>query len=186
MSHPAVKIVATWLADVTSGLDACAAAVPRLSGHEAPPSLGIYNEIDHAWVARGLLPDTADATASITYPLAMVRFNGGTWEGGMGTPYDGGRMQEGQIQIVVEIYQQNTDTADGVQDGMYLMRGLRASLGLLDNAPQTSRDEANTTVVIHPSVGMQQVKMKPERGDKVIADALVITYPVFESTPATA
>jgi hypothetical protein len=185
VSHPGVKILAAWLADGTNGVNACAAAVPRVGSDTAPPSLTIYNEWDHAWVRRGLAPEAADATASIAYPMLTVRRYSANWNGGLGKGYETGRMEIGTVQIACEIAQLNTDTADEARDEAYLLRGLRASLKLLDNAPQTSRDEASATVVLWPSTALQEVPMKPERGDKVSAVALVVTYPVWESTPAT-
>lgn len=186
MSHPAVRIVADWLEGVTNGVNACAAAVPRIGADEAPPSLTVYDETQDAWVARGLAPDAADASASIAFPCVVVNLLSASWNAGLGRVYETGRILEGTVQVCCEIIQQNTDTIDGVTDGMYLMRGLRASLCLLDNAIQTDRDIQNTTAFIRPSTGMQQVKMDVVRGDKVTVNALVITYPVWESTPATA
>lgn len=186
MSHAAVRIVADWLEGATNGLNACAAAVPRLGSDEAPPSVTVYDETQDAWVARGLSPDAADATAGITFPMCVVKLLSGSWEGGKGQAYESGRLADGTVQVVCEIVQEVADTIDGVTDGMYLMRGLRGSLALLDNAPQTDRDAANATIVLHPSTRMEQRKMAVERGDKLIADALIVTYPVFESTPATA
>jgi hypothetical protein len=54
---------------------------------------------------------------------------------------------------------------------------------LLDSATDTTRELAKTR--IRESQSMNQVQMKAERGDLVIASAFVITYPVWESTPAT-
>lgn len=186
MSHAAVRIVADWLEGATNGLNACAAAVPRIGSDEAPPSVTIYDETQDAWVARGLAPDAADATASISYPMCVVKLLSANWNAGMGRVYETGRILEGTVQVCCEILQQNTDTIDAVTDSLYLMRGLRASLCLLDNAIQTDRDIQNTTAFIRPSTGMQQIQMDVVRGDKVTASALVITYPVWESTPATA
>jgi hypothetical protein len=186
MSHAAVKIVADWLDGATNGLNACAAAVPRMGSDEAPPTVTVYNELEDAWVARGLSPDEADTIAGISFPACAVKIVSATWNAGMGTVYESGRAAIGTVQVAVELLQQNTNTIDAITDGIYLMRGLRASLMLLDNAAQTSRDEQNTTVCIWPSTGMQQMKMDIVRGDTLTVSALVITYPVWESTPATA
>jgi hypothetical protein len=186
MSHPGVKIVSAWLEDVTNGVNACAAAVPRISGHSAPPSLTVYDEIDDAWVARGISPDEPDADASITFPALTVKCVGGTWDDGMGQSYESGRIANGTVDIACEIVQLNVESVDALRDAMYLLRGLRASLILLNNAPQTNRDECNTTVVLWPSTAMRPITLTPQRGDKVSAIALVVTYPVWESTPATA
>lgn len=185
MSHPGVKIVSAWLEDVTNGVNACAAAVPRISGHSAPPTLTVYDEIDDAWVRRGLAADDEDTIASIAFPCVVVRKVGANWNAGMGLSYETGRAAVGTVQIACSIIQHNPDSVDAGRDLMYLLRGLRASLCLLDNAPQTSRDEASTTVFLWPSTAMQETTMPDERGDKVTAAALVVTYPVWESTPAT-
>lgn len=52
----AIRLLAGWLADPDTGINAQLAQVPRLETEPAPAAVTLYNEIDDPWVARGEIP----------------------------------------------------------------------------------------------------------------------------------
>lgn len=183
MSHVAVRIVADALESATIGVNAISAYTdfPRLGSDEQPPDVTVYDETQDPWVMRGLTPDDTDSLTGISFPAVIVTLQGIQWTGRTVVP--GGVQADGVATIAVQLYLRASDTADGVTDSMYLARAMHNALMLFDSATDTTRTQAGTR--LSESTAMNQVKMKAERGDLVIASAFVITYPVSETTLAT-
>lgn len=184
MSHVVARIVADYLDSVTTGVNALAALsdFPRLDSDEAPPGVTVYDETRDAWVMRGLSPDAEDELAAIDFPAVVVTVQDINWTGDTVVPPNN-IIADGSATACVQLYLQSADTVDGVTDAMYLTRAIHSALVGLDNATDTVRTLAYTQV--KKSTAMQQVKMKAERGDLVVASAFLVTYPVSETTPVT-
>lgn len=69
MIAAAVRQVADWLGDATTGVNALRASVPGDSGEAAPAAVTIYDETREPWVARGTVPREKTGTG----PLLLVR-----------------------------------------------------------------------------------------------------------------
>lgn len=183
MSHVAVRIVADWLEHATYGVNAQVADVPLLSGDADPASLTIYDETQDKWVSRRRVPDAADATASISFPCVICVLSDLTFGGGAGTVSDSGVIAEGTATVLIQVYNRDEDTANGIRDVMYWQRAIRGSLSLLENAAETNRTQLNTRIM--RSQAIRQPPIPPELGDLVLLGSTLYTATVWESTPAT-
>lgn len=52
----AIRLLAGWLSDPDTGINAQLDQLPRLDAENAPCAVTVYNEIDDPWVARGEVP----------------------------------------------------------------------------------------------------------------------------------
>lgn len=185
MAHPAVRIVADWLAGVSTpdyGVNAVAAAVPRFAGHAAPSPVVVYDECRHGWVARGQVPSPP---TGITFPAVVVTLVTHASDGALQAADTDALLEEGEVSVAVQLVQRDVDTEAAAQAAMYLLRALRGSLAALDR-PQHQSARTGAGVRLQPSLSRQQAKLEESLGDVVSAGAIVVTYPVWETTPLTA
>lgn len=182
MSHVGVRLLATQLADATNGVNAMAALVPRLGTDAAPPTLTIYNETQHGWVARGQVPKPQ---TGVVFPCVIVYAQAVQYDSGVPDTQDVARTIEGTLTVVCQLLLTESHTETAVQDGMYLLRALRGAVLWLDDPNNdTLRTGAHTQ--LRPSMSVQQGQLDAPVGDTIVSGgALVIQYPFIETTPLT-
>lgn len=184
MSHIAVRMVADWLQDATYGIDAIAAVVPRDGSDSAPPTVHVYDETRHGWVARNQIPKPQGT--SIQFPAVVVFLQNGKYDSGVpDSQSTGARTIDGTVQLAVQLLMADSTTENVVTSGLYLLRAIRNALLQLDD-PANENARTRTEIRLGPSQSVMQGQLDAPVSDSIVSvGALVVVYPVTEVTALT-
>ena len=183
MSHLAARIVADHLADAVEGVNAIAALVPRDGADPLPPTVSVYDETRHGWVAHDLVPQKDAAGSEISFPFVAVSVQGANYAGGIPTATaEGAQLEDGDsVTVGVKLVLRDTDTEVAAVAAMYLMRAIRNSLLVLD-APDHQATRTRCGVRLEQSNRVTQGRVLSPAEDVLSDPVLLITYPLSELT----
>lgn len=182
MSHVGVRILADRLADDSEGINAVAAYVPRFTGDQLPPTLTVYDELRHPWVARRQVPR---ADSEIGFPCAIVFMQSLDDPAGVAAEGSDGAFSTATLTLCVQVVMQSPETDELVRAGSYLMRAIRGTLKRFDHPSITMDDEREACATrLLPSLGFRSGQVTAFVDDTTYTPGCVFaTYPVLETVP---
>jgi hypothetical protein len=175
----AVRQVADWLADLTTGVNALLASVPKDVGDPAPPNVTIYDETRDAWVAVGVV----NRAAGNAGPLLLIRGGDGQELPLFPTQGDGGYVPCEVLIAYVRraIVNQATPvpTDDAVRDALQTMRAVARSLALQYTAQQANPRRTQVDLD-RPSIRLDRSQEKLGESELILM-SLSVTLPALDS-----
>lgn len=171
MIAAAVRQVADWLGDATTGVNALLATVPKDVADAVPANVTIYDETREPWVARGTVPRTKTGTG----PLLLVR-----GPDAVELPvFSGYTPCEVQVLYVRRAPAATVESDDAVRDVYQTMRAIARSIAL-----QYDTQEANPTRM---SVGLDRPTLEFRRqtaplapDGELITGVMSLTFPAID------
>jgi len=170
------RLLATWLADATYGVNALLAGVPRLAGHDAPPAVGsILTATDHghlAWV----LPSRDDEEYPGPY-LTITRPEAVELEGEQQTVD-----QDDELSLAIRYA--TYDLEAGARDADYTMRAVRRSLAeLFLNDHDTARISPELSIELVAVLRGRHLSMNEAREGGPLSLLWLPTFQVRDFAP---
>jgi hypothetical protein len=175
----AVRQVAAWLADGTTGVNALLASVPKDVGDPTPPSVTIYDETTAGWVAGGTIP--RGKTGNV--PLLLVR---GPDVQPIPIFPTQGENGYAPCQVLVAYVRRApvnqltpVERDDAVRDALQTMRAVARSIALQYDTPEANPRRTHVDLD-RPS---RQLARSQEElaGDELILFTLSITFPALDT-----
>jgi hypothetical protein len=182
VSHIGLRILADWLSDADVGVNHTAALLPLDGDDPSPPSVHIYDATRSLIVARGRIPHPDIVGDAIQFPAVLVAAADVSYDDGVPAFIDDTAMVEGSITAVVLLLLRDVATAAAAANAMYLVRAIRGSLLLFNQADDVHRTRCG--VRLQPSSGVQNVQIDGIPDDLFVPQAFLATYPITEAVPA--
>jgi hypothetical protein len=169
MKDGAVDLVAEWLGDDVTGVNALLPVVPRPDTDPAPSAVTILTELTHSWVARGeilrgnisgpllLVHNYADTQAEVLPELAVNR---------------------APVEIAIRYAARGSDTKVVTRDGWRVLRAAHRTISLKIENAQTQFERFGVRYSV-PS-GIRYVNMYAASGQDLVVGALVLTLPALD------
>lgn len=179
MIAAAVRQVADWLGDGTTGVNALLASIPKDVGDTAPASVTIYDETREPWVARGTVPRAKTGTG----PLLLVRAGDEVELPIFPTQGSGGYASCEVVVCYVRRAPATGTTAvesdDAVRDVYQTMRAVARSLALQYDT-QEANPSRQSVCLDRPTVRFlrQSASLAPD--GEVITGMCSITFPAVD------
>jgi hypothetical protein len=169
-----VDINATWLRDVTNGVNALLAGVPRLGTDPAPTAVtAILDERTNGSAARGQLP------ADLADPVILVGVHS---DAQYVVPLDQAVRDGNPVEVSIEYARRNAQSEAALRDGMYTMVAVLQSLRRLWTVGQAA-DRKRGTVSLTYLVSLRQHNPWAPIGDVMVTHACIAGYRVRDTSP---
>ena len=180
--NEAVRIVADWLNDTTSGAtgvnDVLALAdFAKDAADSLPSNPTYYDSTRHAWASRGVFPQ---ASQGVTFPCVVTRLLDATYQVNRRMGASGFTYLPGEATIAIIVAQRLQDSDENMEDVGYLTRAVMASLMALHEAAAVKRQRNYYEILLPLSIRVQPYPIEHE--DNLIATAIVLQYKTRERT----
>jgi hypothetical protein len=141
MIAEAVALLAEWLADGTTGVNALLASVPKDVGWATPPAVTIKSEISDSWVTREVIDENL-----ITGPMLIL--NGIVPEqGGLAAIHPAkARTPKPEAVVLVRFAVRTTDTKAGALQARLTLRAAKRSIAVQFPSLQTTATRNQVTL----------------------------------------
>lgn len=169
-----VRLLATWLADPTDGVNTLLAGVERYAGDDQPPDVAIVEFTSKGWVARGATPRSATDEGP---QLAISPAAGESWEAEVPT----GMEQDGEAEVLIRYVARKELTEEAVQDWKYTLRALRRSLNRWNRTEIEDRTAHDIAVI--GFLRLREVQVLGDKQDSPVSAGIIVTLQVRDSDP---
>lgn len=189
MRIEATRIVADWLRDLTTGINAWLPSVPRDGGDPAPPQIAAWADPNDAGSGLAVFDDTRHAWVSLNgdppaTPCLIVKVTGSVDVTGSPWPNGEYRTTTAPIQVAVTYVVANADSPGAVRDGDYTLRAVaRCVRELMKDANDASRTR-NSVKLIAQVNPLQYFALADVVGSARWAGGLVLNFEAEDGDPS--
>lgn len=174
MKLEACRLVANALDDVTLGVNARLASVPRDGSDAVPPDLALIDdETRNPFAARGQMPEDDDQ-----YPCLLV---GLMDQGNTLDPHQKTGVRDGSVQLLVRYGARQVDSARGAQDAYYTFRAVERCLTAWINGDPATREMNDVAVWYAERCDI--VPLWEPVGDKIVTGGMILSYRLRDLDP---
>lgn len=167
-----VRMLATWLADDTYGVNALLPSVPRDTGITEPPAVKIKNSTESGATARGQIPDQAsDLPALLVTPADMPIDDVSP----MVAPWPA----DGSCVVLIRYVTRKAATAVAENHTSTTLRAVKRSLRQLVLGNESARLLAEVQLV--GITAMQTATLYEENQDTVVTGGVLVTCRVRDT-----
>lgn len=171
-----VRMVATWLADATNGVNAELANVDYDGTDVQPSNVTVYNDTDHGWVTRRKMLDEAHIGWS-TPSVWVMQHAAFALQPGVNQ----GKHNADAFQLGIAVIDDAETTEDGLRDVWYRMEAVVRSIRTLMFGNETNRTRENVQIQKVNSWTFEQPMVAKD--DRRIIQPLILELMVRETNP---
>lgn len=187
MSHLGTRLLADRFADSDEGVNSIIQETPLHNDDPMPDTtVSVYNDTQHGWVSRGMIPLEADTSASVSFPMIVVTTQSVEYDSAIPTVEStDARTVRGTLRVIAQLVLRENDTADAAIAGLYLIRAMRGVVARFDdpvNYDIAAKRACGIQLVMCTSVSQGRVDAK--LGDTLVScAALMLSYDFLETVP---
>lgn len=187
MSHLAARLIADAFADSDEGVNSILGEMTGVlfTGDALPDeSISVYNELDHGWVSRGMVPDVDDSSTTVAFPMIVVRCDGVQYESGVPTiQSSGAHTIGGTVSLSAQLILRDNETVNAAVAGLYILRAMRGVITRYDD-PDNLSDRTVEGIQLTMCTSISQGKLDAKLGETLVSPgALLLSYDFIETVP---
>jgi hypothetical protein len=162
------RIVAAWLEDVTTGVNALLPSVPRNGADTQPANVTVFDEATDALVAAGRLPDT--------FPALVVHVTAVRWAEEQQVA---GPVRDGEADVLIRYQVQDVETAAAQADSSYTLRAVERCLRRNAFNVQTTMNG----VTVYQMIRLERARIDGQMEDTIVTAGVLATFRLRDGAP---